>query len=497
MKRIYKFLILLIGLVILSQVAVFATEYQGNGQGAKVTYYTYVNGMRQAVSLEQSTIDFIPITKESGSNRYYITAEDLEKVYGDYGFKASEYNGERIFPHTDNEGTDKIWADAAPYQRSVERDGQSIQEWRIPLATRNIIYVYYLPRNIAGQANYFTTSKSVSDESMIADNTFYSIRVSGSEAGAGDGTYYALNGEEFSITLSQDDEETWKFFNGEDATEMEPDEKTLKDGMLTITFDSVACPIKITNSNRDVYDIKYNTDTLEYQYFSSEITTANQSIAQKGTIDGKLQLEETINFAVHETFDLKIPDTEWAVVNANSAFGQEKQICYFFRGWRVKGTNIILNAEEPLTKETAFQCEQNGVIELEAVWNAKDGRDKIQTVNFYLSLNCEVKDYLDNGFNSVPTINFTKSLFATGVYGTDRLDPSKNMLIAPPNGENAYETDQTLRELTEESIYGVALAEFPSDEEIFKKLRDTNQEIKINGEKIPSNYINSDFFQVR
>lgn len=69
MERIYKFLILLIGLVILSQVAVFATEYQRNGQGAKVTYYTYVNGMRQAVSLEQSTIDSIPITKESGSNR--------------------------------------------------------------------------------------------------------------------------------------------------------------------------------------------------------------------------------------------------------------------------------------------------------------------------------------------------------------------------------------------------------------------------------------------
>lgn len=497
MKRIYKFLILLIGLVILSQVAVFAAEYQIRGQGATVTYYTYVNGVRQAVSLDQSTIDSITITKESGSNRYYITAENLEKVYGDYGFKASEYNGERIFPHTDNGGPDNVWADAAPYQRTVERDGQHIQEWRIPLATRDRIYVYYLPRNIEENKSYFTTSKSISDEGMIEDNTFYSIRVSGSEAGASDGTYYTLNGEKFSITLSQDDEETWMIFNGENATEIEPDQKTLKDGRLTIAFNSVSCPIKITNSNRDVYNIKYNTDTLEYQYFSGEITTTNQSVLQKGTIDGKLQLEETINFATHETFDLKIPDTEWAVVGVNSAFGQEKQICYFFRGWRVKGTNIILNAEEPLTKDKAFQCEQNGVLELEAVWDAKDGRDKIQTVNFYLSLNCEVKDYLDNGFNSIPTVNFTKSLFATGVYGTDRLDPSKNMLIAPPSGENAYATDQTLRELPTDSIYGVTLAEFPSDEEIFKKLRDSNQEIKIDGERIPSNYINSDFFQVR
>lgn len=51
---------------------------------------------------------------DSDSNRYYVTAQELDSIYGEYGFSSAEYKGERFFPHTDDNSIDKLWADAAP-----------------------------------------------------------------------------------------------------------------------------------------------------------------------------------------------------------------------------------------------------------------------------------------------------------------------------------------------------------------------------------------------
>jgi len=49
-------------------------------------------------------------------NRVYVTSEELETVYGDYGFSAEDYTGEWFFPHTAPTDS-KLWLDRYPVKQ--------------------------------------------------------------------------------------------------------------------------------------------------------------------------------------------------------------------------------------------------------------------------------------------------------------------------------------------------------------------------------------------
>ena len=54
---------------------------------------------------------------------FYITAEQLEEVFGEYGFAAEQFKGELTFAHIDSYGPQTVWADASP---AYSDDGVSI-----------------------------------------------------------------------------------------------------------------------------------------------------------------------------------------------------------------------------------------------------------------------------------------------------------------------------------------------------------------------------------
>ena len=73
-----------------------------------VTCYAAVDGnWKQVGTVQTDKID-------SDSNRYYVTAQELDGIYGGYGFSSANYNGELFFPHTDNNNVNTLWADALP-----------------------------------------------------------------------------------------------------------------------------------------------------------------------------------------------------------------------------------------------------------------------------------------------------------------------------------------------------------------------------------------------
>lgn len=128
-----------------------------------VICYAAVDGnWKQVGTVQTDKID-------SDSNRYYVTAQELDGIYGGYGFSSANYSGELFFPHTDDKNADTLWANAAP----KNTDGA----WRIPLSTRGPIYLYYLPGNTDGTSSYFTGSKPKTDAQLLADNMFYTITV--------------------------------------------------------------------------------------------------------------------------------------------------------------------------------------------------------------------------------------------------------------------------------------------------------------------------------
>ena len=132
--------------------------------------------------------------------------------------------------------------------------------------------------------------------------------------------------------------------------------------------------------------------------------------------------------------------------------------------------------------------------------NAQDEKGNIASVNFYLNLKCEIKDFHSNGFTSGNISEYTSSVFSTAVLGTEVLGFLQNdyLLLAPPTTEDtAYAVDATLRKITDTAYKGVSLLEFPSDSEIFARIRESGYTVQIGGQDIPQQYLTSDYFQIR
>ena len=459
---------------------------------ASVELFLAVNGVWKNVDTRSVNLD-------ASTKRYYITAAELESVYGAYGFSAEDMSADlRIFPHTDKKNYDTIWANAKPYQTESG-------EWRVPLSTNIDNYLYYLPGNVAGSASFFAQKASRDDAAVLADNTFYTVSVSdttGTEEKTG--TYYAFNGNAFEITLSQHDEHEWRITNPDTGDTIKPDETAQKDdGKVKYTFNAVTCPIKImlADESKTTYTIHYNAATLDATKEQlGQIAVSQQTVLKDGCIDGQAELEVTLSLGEGDEYMLRRPDEEQLTVLVSGDKG--KKFIYFFVGWRVAGSNELIPADTILTAANILRYEENGALTLNAVWKAKDANGRISTVNFYVNLYCEIADNLSNGFSSKPESNFTNSVYYTGIFGTDNVPVGSDlncMLLAPATAaENAYATDTALRKMTNTPLdSGVILESVPSDEEVFRQIRNSGATIKVEGVAIPSTRLTTDHFKVR
>ena len=476
-----------------------AADDETAAYAAQVTlrYYVYLDGSLDPVLEESRTLE-----RENG--RYYITAQQLETVYGDFGFEADSYQGERFFPHTDLNDTSLIWADAPAYQ-AENADGT--QEWRIPLSRTTTSYIYYLPHNTRDYGSYFEGSASNTNAALISDNTFYTVNISAPPDAASESKiYHVLNGATFSVELSVFDDYTWSYTNLADGSEITPsDVQELEGGKLFVKFRNVSHPIKVTArktiADEQIYTIRYHADTLAdcLERISSAVTANAQSVITDGKVGGMATLTEQVTVTADTIYPLRSPDSLRVVSQADPT-RQAKHFFYTFRGWRVKATNTVLDPAQPLTAVQLAGYENGGVIELEAVWSVKDTHDRATSVNFYIHLYCEIKDFHSNGFTNNPVGDYTKSLFTTTLLGTDALTTTDRdiLILAPPTTDaTAYETDTILRTMTDTPYDGLTMEVFPSDSEMFSLLRENNYSIMIGDEEIPQSKLTADYFQVR
>ena len=471
-----------------------ATAEDENGvsenASASVELFLAVNGAWNHIST-------INVDLDASTKRYYITAAELKRVYGAYGFSAESMSADlRVFPHTDKNDYNTLWANASPYQTEGE--------WRVPLSKSTDNYLYYLPRNIAGGASFFDGSASRNDTGVLSANTFYTVSVSdttGTETDA-TGTYYVLSGTEFRVTLSRHEEHQWRITNPDTGDAVKPDSaEEQPDGKVMYTFNAVTCPIKImlTDASKTACEIRYNAATLDDTKVTlGQIAPGNQLVTQDGCIDGKAELEVMISLGEGEEYMLRRPDEEQITVSVS---GTSKNVIYYFIGWQIGESSEILPADTVLTAADILRYENNGVLPLNAVWTAKDANARIMSVNFYLNLYCEIADNTSNGFNSQPQKNFTSAIYTTGIFGTDDISTVGGlncMLLAPPDATvNAYDTDTTLRTMTETAYSGVTLESFPSDEEVFRHVRNSGAAITVEGVAIPTDRLTTQHFKVR
>lgn len=476
-------------------------EDKARAAAATVECYAARDGIWYPVTTVQTAAQY---ADGSGKLRYYITAAELEEVYGAYGFKAANYHGERFFPHTDSYDPNKMWADAAPIK---SEDGG----WQIPLSHRTEIRLYYLPANEEGAESYFLDKKELSNETLLAENMFYTVTVEDDlnrvyqEPPA---PKIAFHGENVSITLNTVSSMAWDAMDGLTGKplKLEPTKQT--ETSVTYTIVEISQPV-VFYPHTDTLVIKYEAEPDGWQHKIGQFEPSVQAPQQSAMVKGKKTL---LVEPGDGDYTLLAPDIDRIEVKLTGEKANDRSLFYSFLGWRVANiTEEVLL--QPGTKLTAADLQHytgsDGEVTLRAKWSGEDKLKRPITTHFFLHLNGEIRGSVDDGVQWEDQKDYTPALYTIRMLGADNIPAEysnknaegvvKPLVARATNGDNAYAVDDTIRNMVNNPVQGGRLEDLPNEETIFAYLRAHSDTItmKVDGVEIPAEMLNSDYFQIR
>lgn len=476
-------------------------EDKARAAAATVECYAARDGIWYPVTTVQTAAQY---ADGSGKLRYYITAAELEEVYGAYGFKAANYHGERFFPHTDSYDPNKMWAGAAPIK---SEDGG----WQIPLSHRTEIRLYYLPANKEGAESYFLDKKELSNETLLAENMFYTVTVEDDlnrvyqEPPA---PKIAFHGENVSITLNTVSSMAWDAMDGLTGTHLELEPTKQTETSVTYTIEKISQPV-VFYPHTDTLVIKYEAEPDGWQHKIGQFEPSVQAPQQSAMVKGKKTL---LVEPGDGDYTLLAPDIDRIEVKLTGEKANDRSLFYSFLGWRVANiTEEVLL--QPGTKLTAADLQHytgsDGEVTLRAKWSGEDKLKRPITTYFFLHLNGEIRGSVDDGVQWEDQKDYTPALHTTRMLGADNIPAEysnknaegvvKPLAARATNGDNAYAVDDTIRNMVNNPVQGGRLEDLPNEETIFAYLRAHSDTItmKVDGVEIPAEMLNSDYFQIR
>lgn len=476
-------------------------EDKARAAAATVECYAARDGIWYPVTTVQTAAQY---ADGSGKLRYYITAAELEEVYGAYGFKAANYHGERFFPHTDSYDPNKMWAGAAPIK---SEDGG----WQIPLSHRTEIRLYYLPANKEGAESYFLDKKELSNETLLAENMFYTVTVEDDlnrvyqEPPA---PKIAFHGENVSITLNTVSSMAWDTMDGLTGTHLELEPTKQTETSVTYTIEKISQPV-VFYPHTDTLVIKYEAEPDGWQHKIGQFEPSVQAPQQSAMVKGKKTL---LVEPGDGDYTLLAPDIDRIEVKLTGEKANNRSLFYSFLGWRVANiTEEVLL--QPGTKLTAADLQHytgsDGEVTLRAKWSGEDKLKRPITTHFFLHLNGEIRGSVDDGVQWEDQKDYTPALYTIRMLGADNIPAEysnknaegvvKPLVARATNGDNAYAVDDTIRNMVNNPVQGGRLEDLPNEETIFAYLRAHSDTItmKVDGVEIPAEMLNSDYFQIR
>ena len=451
-----------------------------------VTCYAAVDGGWKPVGTVQT--DKI----DSDSTRYYIMAAELDGIYGGYGFSSTEYKGELFFPHTDDNSINTLWANAAPQQNT---DGA----WRIPLSTRGPIYLYYLPGNTAGSPGYFDSSKSKTDAQLLADNMFYTITVEDPAHAVYDAPppqQVLFHGGSTTVTLNKAEGVTWTAVNGKTNETLS---LPMDEAGTTYTITDISTPI-IFRPRVAAGMIQYEAMPDGWMSNLGHFDVSRQQPQQPATVRG-----EAVYMALpaENSHTLLAPDIDRIAVTITDA--NNHTMFYSFAGWKVASAagSPVLSAGTVLTAEQLNDyAGSDGVILLQAVWSGVDSHNRPNTVHFFLHKNGELKGSVEDGVKPESPNDYTPAIYSTRMMNAGEIPTTYTTggtpLVARPSADaDAYQTNTTIRDMVRTPVRGATLEDLPGDETVFAYLRANQIEMKINGQVVENEKLNTTYFGIR
>lgn len=445
-----------------------------------VTCYAAVDGGWQQVGTVQT--DKI----DSDSTRYYVTAQELDGIYGEYGFSSANYSGELFFPHTDDNSINTLWADALP----KNTDGT----WRIPLSKQGPIYLYYLPANATGTPSYFTGSKSKTDAQLLADNMFYTITVEDPAHAVYDtppAPQVLFHGGSTTVTLNKAEGVTWTAVNGKTGATLSL--PMTEETAVTFTIENINAPIRF-RPRVAAGMIQYEAMPERWMSKLGNFDVSRQQPQQTATVRG-----EAVYMALpaENSHTLLAPDIDRIAVSITDA--NNHTMFYSFAGWKVASAagSPVLPAGTVLTADDLnAYAGSDGVIRLQAVWSGVDSHNRPNTVHFFLHKNGELKGSVEDGVKPESPNDYTPAIYSTRMMNAGEIPTTYTTggtpLVARPSADaDAYQTNTTIRGMTTTPVEGATLEDLPGDETVFclpAGQSDRNEDQRSGGRKRKAQY---------
>lgn len=420
-------------------------------------------------------------------------AAELDGIYGGYGFSSAEYKGELFFPHTDDNSINTLWANAAPQQNT---DGA----WRIPLSKQGPIYLYYLPANATGTPSYFTGSKSKTDAQLLADNMFYTITVEDPAHAVYDippAPQVLFHGGSTTVTLGKAEGVTWEAVNGQTGATLSL-ASTETETTVTYTIENIDAPIRF-RPRVAAGMLRYEAMPDGWISNLGNFDVSRQQPQQTATVRG-----EAVYMALpaENSHTLLPPDIDRIAVTITDA--NNHTMFYSFAGWKVASAagSPVLPAGKVLTADDLnAYAGSDGVIRLQAVWSGVDSQRRPNTVHFFLHKNGELKGSVEDGVKPESPNDYTPAIYSTRMMNAGKIPVTYTggtPLVARPNADaDAYQTNTTIRGMTTTPVEGATLEDLPGDETVFAYLRANQIEMKINGQVVENEKLNTTYFGIR
>ena len=184
-------------------------------------------------------------------------------------------------------------------------------------------------------------------------------------------------------------------------------------------------------------------------------------------------------------------------VNADN----KESLTYYFKGWKVEGTNMVIAADSMLTWNVlAEYAGSDKSVNLVGQWETGA---RLNSVTFYVRFDSVATD-TEGNIGSRPTTDYTPEVFNTYLGGLPSQDANalKQFEIADTTADNSYTADQEIRALYGERSSGIWMYEFPSDEQMFSHLKtylqnNPSKSLSVDGIKVNANELDAKHYAIR
>lgn len=469
-------------------------------------------------------------TGTGNKERYYITETQLKQIFAAYDSSIKVENTNH-FAHEMivKSNPDTVWADTTVFAVGSEKC--------IPLnmlTSGKGAAIYYTPKDSGKLSNTDALRKKNCLKYSISANNKKGYPYVNTSAELPKKAFFdtgTTNNVSVTLPNFSDSAIQWvaKDTNGKDCTNHFA-QTSNKNNTTTYTLNQTdgirqQYIFEPKNANQKLR-VVYNTDvskSLE-DIFSKNSQKGDQEVVQPCSIKGNITYT-TSEIQKNASHTVLRPDDDYAVVNHTK---YSKQYYYTFDCWEVTtvgGGKKTIQAGAVLDYATLqAYANADAEVQLQAKWKLRDKKGRPDSVNFFVGLGCEILDYGGNT-KPQPKENFTKdSVYSTRIHGTDYVighdlkDEKGNksgIYVADAASANtAFDLDKDLRNAANniplrvtpptdkaenQSITcpldeGVDKAEItvdsmPTDEEIFRKIRNSKEEVYKSDPNNPDNKV--------